>query len=163
MAREIITRVLCDRHLNDKDEAVEARTFVLAIANRPPHEMDLCTDCAGPVVEVLQMLNDYGRPFGAPVKTPRTGTPRSPMDPADRVKCPACDHTSPSEPSARTHAVTVHKRTLAQLRGEPTPFPCEFEGCPMEYPNNTARYQHMAQSHSGRGANATRNRPPRES
>lgn len=158
MAREIITRVLCDRHLNEKDEAVDADTFVLGIANRPPHEMDLCPDCAGPVVEALQMLNDYGRPFGAPVKTPKT-----PKDPADRIKCPACEWTSPTEPSARTHAVSVHKRTLAQLRGEPTPFPCGVGDCPLEYTNNTARSQHQMQSHSGRGANATRNRPRDES
>lgn len=128
VAREIIVQTLCDLCLA-KDKKVDAREVRVTVGDSPgghatvvalcgPHEAKVLT----PLVEVLeahgQLVDKEGNPTG-----PR-GRYKKRKVGEEAVSCPGCGHISVNATALASHARASHNQTLAELRGDPRPYPC---------------------------------------
>lgn len=133
MATAMVTLTWCDRHLSDKDEEVPAT----AMPEIQGAQLDLCDDCAAPLMEALALYEAYGSkgqrtPKLASVRK-RAAAPRARADSvpaAGGLPCPKalCDSVLRNRASLGAHARQNHGMTLGQLEGKPVAFTCETCG-----------------------------------
>jgi hypothetical protein len=157
MAKEVLIRTLCDIHQTDKDEDVEAQTYVLTFgAGKPPREVDLCPDCSGVMVTLAELLDSYGRPYeGKSEQQPR----QQDQDPAGFCPVEGCDFVSGArgEKAARSsvmgHLRSRHDTTLAAAQGLPTPFACPH--CDMSFDRAASLAVHAGRVHKAASSAGT--------
>lgn len=147
MATELVTRIWCDIHLTDKDEHEPATTYTW-----DKRQLDLCDDCAGPILEVLRLFSDYGSDGkrtrapkgkgGAPVGTKHA----QPGDP-DAVTCPDCGKAFKNKGSLGSHGRHVHKKNMGELLGVNRPYPCGV--CDKTFATPQGAGAHRVRSHPG--------------
>jgi len=142
MATEVITRTLCDVHLqkyDDGNDVVEGKARAISIDGRD-YVIDVCTECGAPIEALLELLREYGR---SPDATPRPRVSHGAVEP-----CPAesCTFTG-SKAQLRAHARQKHGATLVDLRGETTPYVCPHDG--QHFEGNQGLAVHVTRSHGG--------------
>lgn len=148
MARQINVSILCDPCLSNEIASEGAEEYVLTIqgvAGGKPRVVALCSthrkEFYDPISEVLSL---YGQP---PIKAGAYKGPRVEHleESSGPVVCPACDRSYKNRGSLRSHCSETHHRTLAQLEGKPTPFPCET--CEMAFERNQQLALHTKRAH----------------
>lgn len=152
MATQVITRTLCDFCQADDVERPDAERVVISIdANR--WEVDVCKTHGQPLQDLADTLAEHGRKVPMrPITASTTKTPRqargsvydsvTQADDDGMYRCPAegCPSMLGNRGSLLAHARQVHKVTLAELTGQPTPFACER--CHKRYPNKQGLAMH---------------------
>lgn len=128
MAIALITLTWCDRHLADKDEEVPAEPMPVLDG----YGLDLCSECAAPILEVLAAYEKYGskgdrtprppRKIKRPTPAKAVAAASAPM--SDSHVCPECEGSYASRQSLASHTRNVHDKSLAELEGRPTPYHC---------------------------------------
>lgn len=106
MAQAII--LLCDVHLNEKDERVEAQTYMWKGL-----EFDLCDKCLDfPIHSLDQIAEHYGRkPNGTKPTKPRKQKKQAdeaPVTPIDPLACPHCGKVAKSGRGLKMHLARSH-------------------------------------------------------
>ncbi len=145
MATALVTLTWCDQHLAEKDEEIPATTM-------PPWadglSVDLCDECAAPVLAARALAEHYGSKTDRTPKPPKrvraaarrngASTAERPADWDGRATrsgkpalygCPKCDGGFASRQSLAAHARNVHDLTLGELEGKATPHKCSEPGC----------------------------------
>lgn len=139
MAREIITRILCDV-CNDSDEldtAPNGEAVTIEIDGEL-REIDLCPEHRRPIDGLRAMLEEHGRH----VPKRGRGRPRADETPTnsngrrlhpneiERMRCPfpGCDFEQ-TRKAVVSHVRGRHDTTLAELEGKPLDFRCDVDGC----------------------------------
>lgn len=127
----MVTLTWCDRHLADKDEQVPAS----AMPEIQGAQLDLCDDCAAPLLEVLALYETYGSkgqrtPKLASVRkraAAAPGKPASAQPVPGGLPCPKalCDSVLVDRASLGAHARQTHGVTLGELEGRPVTHTCE--------------------------------------
>lgn len=127
----MVTLTWCDRHLIEKDEEVPASSMPeIQGAN-----LDLCDDCAGPLMEALALYEQYG---SKGKRTPKLATVRKRAEAAAAavpakarpvpggLACPDpdCDSVLTNRQSLGAHARQIHSKTLGELEGKPIAHVC---------------------------------------
>jgi hypothetical protein len=140
MATEVITRTLCDVHLQKHDnDSVEGLPATVVI-NGETFVIDVCPECSVPIQSVLEYVREFGRSPDAKQKPIKRG--------ATTEQCPAggCTFTG-TKAQLRAHARQKHAATLIDLRGETTPYVCPHDG--QHFEGNQGLSVHITRTHGG--------------
>jgi len=142
MAKAMITLTWCDKHLTDKDEEVPAEQF-----EWNGRHVDLCGDCATPLLEVQAIFTEYGS-TGKRTPTMQTRTVQKAVA-GNRVSdpqgCPICGKTYKNRDTLGTHAREQHGKTLAEIDGKPLDHKCRW--CDKAYATGQGLSLHERQRH----------------
>lgn len=133
MARQILTRVLCDICLTDKEVEVEGvETDPIAIGNRRPLRLALCQEHEQPFHGFIEMLLQYGTLVDKE-KVLKTSPAKSTAGPAaggqvdqvvamydhlglilpdGRYQCPSCSSSTSNRKTLRDHYRKLHGEVL---------------------------------------------------
>jgi len=146
MAQELRIVLICDKHMAEGITVEGAEAYPLG-----GHIAELCAECAAPVLVALDLVKTFGRVDDKRGKRQTVTARQSQADDAPRQDwpCPACDYVSHaiSVGVLRQHATITHHRTLEQLNGEPTPYACRADNCPLEFAAAISRVQHEMRGH----------------
>lgn len=114
MMAQVIS-VICDGSIHEGQE-VPGRAYSLGVQvpGGSPWEwvaIDLCDDCAKPLLDLTTELVDLGRPGGRPAE----GSPSS----TGPVTCSICGGIHKNRASLGAHYRTQHGKTLGEVEGGP--------------------------------------------
>lgn len=152
MAREIVA--WCDLHLADSEglERVKGHAITFSISGGTPIQLDLCPDHETILVKPLRdALHEHGIRADQVPDVPR----RSRRDVTDvrPVICPRCGREMQRVSSLRSHAISVHGQTIAQLEGKSN-YLCpaqrigaEDEECGLGYQTPQGLNMHLSRTH----------------
>lgn len=168
MATALVTLIWCDWHLAEKDEEVPATEM-------PPFgdglRLDLCKECAEPVLAVHALYERFGSKGDRTPKPPRNlraalarqgktstqkdaraiaeGAPTTSRGLAALHPCPApdCDSVLGSRQSLAAHARNTHHSSLPVLEGKPTPYACDQPDCGKAFASPQGLALHRKQVH----------------
>lgn len=132
MARQVITKVLCDRHANLKDEQVEGEELdPITIGSNKPRVLALCGECRSEINidSVIALVLEWGieaeafAPKTAPSNVPGRQYPTAKSKDSPPINCPAClDEGRTKQLSNRAsltgHLRQQHGKTLWEQYGE---------------------------------------------
>lgn len=132
MSTQLVRRIWCDVHEKAKDEQVEADSFQVAL-DGATYELDLCPECASPMVELRAFLEGYGRQVkGARAKGKPAGTRRytTAATSPEAVDCPECGVKLANRSTLQGHMRNQHETTLAEWEARHTDAPAPEHACP---------------------------------
>lgn len=117
MARKIV--VLCDIHLSEHDEEVEAvKEETISFGGMKPRIIAVCAECDREFIEPLKVLITE---VGQIADSPSHALPAQKVPAPKDFSCPSCGREYKYKKSLRTHAQEVHGVTLSDLLKESDP------------------------------------------
>jgi hypothetical protein len=140
-----VIETYCDQHL-ENGEQVRGQTWRVEVkvpgSRAVAYEVDLCVDCAKPIVALQEALADQGRRPSAK----RGPVPAEAFEAQQRGEnqCPVCDKVLANHKSLQSHVRQQHEQTLAQALGEETPYVCS---CGREFTTPQGLGVHAARIH----------------
>lgn len=163
MATELRTFTWCDVHLSQKDEQVEATSWMLSAdpmveprtGTPAVFTVDLCDDCAADfaLMALQELIEEHGvdgqgkrrrrRPAAAKKAAPAAQANAAPRA-EEELACPECGETFADRNRLGAHGRKAHGRTIAELLGEETPYVCEDCGSGFGVPQALARHRGSA-------------------
>lgn len=147
MATAMVTLRWCDKHLTEKDEEVPADPMP---AWADGWQVDLCTECAGPIIAARELTETYG---AKGERTPQmVKRPKVRPDQAS-YPCPAegCGSVLSNRSSLGAHARQKHGVTIGELEGRELTHTCPDCGQGFTTPQGVAVH---ARKHQKSGAAA---------
>jgi len=137
----MITLTWCDRHLQDKDEEVPAEQF-----HWGNQHVDLCEECAGPVLEAAELFTKYGSDGKrTPPPQIRTVKKAQAAQKDERATCPECGREYLNRGSLGSHARQIHGKSLGALTGSELTHKCRW--CDAGYTTGQGQSLHERARH----------------
>lgn len=134
MAKEQVILTWCDRHLSEKDEQVKGDTYTWGKQN-----VDLCEECAGPLVEARQLFDTFGA-VGS-----RTKAPKKQSGEVDPHTCPVCGMVAKNRSALGSHGRSQHSMSIGEMEGKELPYTCDV--CQRGFSTPQGAAAHRARSH----------------
>lgn len=117
MAREVITRTLCDVCLQDDERTDAEDTPPVTIGGSPAKVVALCKDHRSSFEEFEELLTNLGQldASASAAPTVKRGSRRA-LAPGEGVLCPVCDKRLKNASSRSVHMNTQHDTSITAWR-----------------------------------------------